>query len=112
MYSLSEASGQQPPSTSFGPKSISVSTYMGRTVLPRAHPGVSLPLVPLRMKNKVISGEFIDLATLLPKVMVSGSTEQETSRSLTVQLTTSNEPAVCPQSTKNKINSISSWVEA
>ena len=84
---------------------------MGHTVLPGAQPDVSLPLVPPQMKEKIISGEFIDLATLLPKAMFSGSTELETSRSLTVQLTTSNDLALRPQSTK-KITSFSSWMEA
>ena len=74
---------------------------MGHTVLPGAQPDVSLPLVPPQMKEKIISGELIDLATLLPKAMFSRNTEPETSRSFTVQLTTSNDLAVSPQSTKN-----------
>ena len=72
---LSEASGQQPPGTSFGSTPLAVPTYMGRTVLPGAHPDVSLPPVPLRTKEKIISGEFIDLGTLLSKGMLLGSTE-------------------------------------
>ena len=44
---------------------IAVPTYMSRTALPGAHPDMSLPLVSPRMKEKVISGEFIDLTTLL-----------------------------------------------
>ena len=105
-YGLSEASGQHPPGTSFGSTPIAVSTYISCTVLPGAHPDVSLPLVPPRTKEKIISGEFIDLATSLPKAMFWGSTEPETSRSLTVQLITSNDLAVYPQSTKNKITSL------
>ena len=104
-YGLSEASGQHPPGTSFGSTPISVSAYTGCTVLPGAHPDVSLPPVPLRMKEKIISGEFIDLGTLLSKGMFLESTEPETSRSLTVQLIISNDLAVQPQSTKNKITS-------
>ena len=108
---LSEASGQQQTGTPFSSTATAVHDYMGRTILPGAHPDVSLPPVPPRTKDKIISGEFIDLATLLPKAMFSGSTELETSRSLTVQLTTSNDLALRPQSTK-KITSFSSWMEA
>ena len=86
MDALSEASEQQPSSTSFDSTSIAVSTYMGHTGLPGAHPDVSLPPVSPRMKEKINSGEFIDLATLLPKAMFAGSSEPENSRSLTVQL--------------------------
>ena len=106
---LSEASGQQPPGTSFGSTPLAVPTYMGRTVLPGGHPDVSLPPVPPRTKEKIISGEFMDLATLLPKAMFSGSTELETSRSLTVQLTTSNDLAVRPQSTKKSLHFHHGW---
>ena len=49
---LSEASGQQPPGTSFGSTPIAVPTYMGRTVLPGAHPDVSLPPIPQRQKRR------------------------------------------------------------
>ena len=71
---------------------------MGHTVLPGAQPDVSLLLVPPQMKEKIISGEFIDLATLLPKAMFSRNTEPETSRSFTAH----NLP---------KITSFSSWME-
>ena len=50
---LSKASGQHPSGTSFGSTPIAVPIYMGRTVLPGAHPNVSLPLVPPRMKKKM-----------------------------------------------------------
>ena len=106
---LSEASGRQPPGTSFGSTPIAVPTYMGRTVLPGAHPDVSLPPVPPRTKEKIISGEFIDLATLLPKAMFSGSTELETSRSLTVQLTINNDLAVRPKSKKKSLHFHHGW---
>ena len=70
---------------------------------------MSLPPVPLRMKEKIISGKFIDLATLLPKAMLLGSTEPES----LFQLTTSNDPAIHPKSTKQKYNHfISLWMEA
>ena len=48
---------------------------------------VSLPPVTPRIKDKIISGEFIDLATLLPNAMFSGTTGTETSKSFTAQLT-------------------------
>ena len=108
---LSEASGQQPPGTLFGSTPTVVPTEMSHTVLPGPHPDVSLPPVPPRMKEKIISGKFTNLATLLPKAIFLGTTEPETSRSFTVQLTTSNDLAVHPQSAK-KISSFSSWMEA
>ena len=63
---LSEASGQQPPGISFGSTPIAVPTYMGCTVLPGAHPGVLLPPVLLRMKDKIISGEVLSQKPLGP----------------------------------------------
>ena len=69
---LSEASGQQPPGTSFGSTPIAVPTYMDHNLLPGAHPDVSLPPVPPRMKEKIISSKFTNLATLLPKAMFLG----------------------------------------
>lgn len=108
---LSETSGQQPPSTLFGRTPIALPTDVSRTVLAVVHPDVSLPLVPPRTREKINSGEFVDLATLLPKAMFSVSTEPKTSRSLTVQLTTSNDLAICPQPAK-KISSFSLWMEA
>ena len=63
---LSEASGQQPPGTSFGSTPIAVSTYMGRTILlPGAHPDVSLPLVPPRTKEKIILVVFCSTSVCL-----------------------------------------------
>ena len=106
---LSEASGQQPPGTSFGSTPIAVPNYMGHTLLPGAHPDVSLPPVPPRTKEKIISSEFIVLATLLPKAMFPGSTELEASRSLTVQVTTSNDLAVRPQFTKKSLHFHHGW---
>jgi len=74
--------------------------------------GTSLPPVPLWIKEKIISGEFIDLATLLPKAMFSGSSEPETSRSLTLHLTpTGNDLFVHPTSSR-RISSFASWMEA
>ena len=74
---------------------------------------VSLPPVPPRIKEKIISGEFVDLATLLPSAMFSGSTGAETSKSLTVQLTPlGNDLSVRPQPSSKKISSFASWMEA
>ena len=106
---LSKASGQQPPDISFGSIPIAITTYMGRTVLPGAHPGVLLPPALSRTKDKIISGELIDLATLLPKAIFSGSIEPETSRSLTIQLTTSSILAVHSQSTKKSLHLHYGW---
>jgi len=74
--------------------------------------GTSLPPVPPRIKEKIISGEFIELATLLPKAMFSGSGEPETSRPLTLHLTpTGNDLSVRPTSSR-RISSFASWMEA
>ena len=66
---LSEVLGKQPPGTSFGATPKATPPYMNHTVLPGAHPNVSLPPVSPKMKEKTISGEFIDLAALLPKAI-------------------------------------------
>ena len=68
---LSETSGQQIPCTSFGSTPIVAPTYMGHTVLCGAYTNVSLPPVTPRMKEKIIRGDFIYLATLLPESMFS-----------------------------------------
>ena len=83
------------------------------TQLSAAPPQVSLPAVPPRIKEKIISGEFVDLAILLPKAMFSGNTElPETSKSLTVQLaSTGNDLSVRPLQSFRKISSFVSWME-
>ena len=43
---------------------------------------VSLPPVTPRIRDKIISGEFVYFATLLPNTMFSGSTGTETLKSL------------------------------
>lgn len=54
------------------------------TALPGVCPDVLLlPVLP-RIKENIISGEFVYLATLLPSAMFLGSAEVETSRSLTL----------------------------
>ena len=46
-------------------------------------PGVSLPPVPPRIKERITAGEFIEFSTLLPKAMFSGSSDPEVPKSLT-----------------------------
>ena len=41
---------------------------------------VSLPAVTPQIRDKIISGEFVDLAALLLNAMFSGNTETETSK--------------------------------
>ena len=83
------------------------------TILSDARPDVSLPPVPPQIKEKIVSGEFVDLATLLPKAMFSGSAEPDTSKSITVQLAhTGNDFSVHPQPSSRKISSFVSWMEA
>ena len=81
------------------------------TPLSATMPNVSLPPVPPRIKEKIISGVFIDLAILLPKAMFWGSTEPETSKSLTVHLTpTGNDLSVWPQpSSKRYLHLCYGW---
>ena len=74
---------------------------------------VSLPPVPPRVKEKIISGEFVDFATLLPSTMFSGSIGADTSKPLTVQLTPmGNDLSVRSQPPAKKITSFTSWMEA
>ena len=70
---------------------------------------MSLPPVPPQTKEMITSNEFIDLAILLPKAVFLGSTEPHTSRYLTVQLTTNNDLAVRPQSTKKVTSFYHGW---
>ena len=54
MDTISEASGQQPLGTRFDSILIAISTNMGYTVLPGAHPDLSLPLLsPRRKKDNI-----------------------------------------------------------
>ena len=102
---LSEVSDEQQQNTT---TSFSVTPPLSATM-----PNVSLPPVPPRTKEKIISGEFINLATLLPKAMFLGSTEPETFKSLTVHLTpTGNDLSIRPQPSSKKISSFVSWMEA
>ena len=114
---LSEVSDEQQHNTtsSFSvmpPAVVNNTNAVCYTPLSATVPTVSLPPVPPRIKEKIISGEFIDLATLLPKAMFLGS-EPETSKSLMVHLTpTGNDLSVRPQPSSKKISSFVSWMEA
>ena len=91
------------------PTSVTTST-IGQMLQPGT---VSLPPVTPRIRDKIISGEFVNFATLLPNAMFSGSTGTEASKSLTVQLTpVGNDLSVRPQPSAKKINSFASWMEA
>ena len=73
----------------------------------------SLPRVPPRIRDRIIRGEFIDCASLLPKAMFSGGLEPETRRSLIVQLASSGDDiSIQPASNSRKITSFASWMEA
>ena len=73
----------------------------------------SLPPVPPRIRDRIIRGEFVDFASLLPKAMFSGGSEPETRRSLTVQLASSGDDILIqPASNLRKITSFASWMEA
>ena len=115
---LSEVSDEQQHNTitSFSvmpPAVVNKTNAVCYTPLSATVPTVSLPPVPPRIKEKIISGEFIDLATLLPKAMFLGSIEPETSKSLTAHLTpTGNDLSVWPQPSSKKISSFVSWMEA
>ena len=67
----------------------------------------SLPPVPPRIRHCIIHGEFIEFSCLLPKAMFAGSSEPETNRSLTVQLTTiGDDLAIRPTANHIKITSL------
>ena len=115
---LSEVSDKQQhnTTTSFSvmpPAVVNNTNAVCYTPLSATVPTVSLPPVPPRIKEKIISGEFIDLATLLPMAMFLGSIEPETPKSPTVHLTlTGNDLSVRPQPSSKKISSFVSWMEA
>ena len=65
---------------------------------------MSLPPVTPQIRDKVISGELVDFATLLPNATFLGNTGTETTKSLTVQLTpVGNDLSVRPQPSAIKI---------
>ena len=73
----------------------------------------SSPPVPPRIQDRIVRGEFVDFASLLPKAMFSGALEPETGRSLTVQLAPSGDDvSIQLASNVRKITSFSSWMEA
>ena len=89
------------------------STNVGHVPQMGTHFDVSLPPAPPQVKEKIISGEFVDFATLLSSTMFSGSIRADTSKSLTVQLTPmGNDLSVRPQPPAKKITSFTSWMEA
>ena len=72
-----------------------------------------LPPVPLRIREWIIKGEYIDFAMLLLKAMFSGGSEPDCSTSFTVQLPNSTGDFSVRQTPKaKKITSFSSWMEA
>ena len=76
-------------------------------------PAMSLPPVTAKLREKIISGEFVDFNLLLPKAMFSGSQPPEPQKSFTVQLTSGNDDFVVrPTQTSKKISSFQSWMEA
>ena len=72
-----------------------------------------LPPVPPRIRERIIKGEYIDFATLLPSIMFSSSLELDSTTSFTVQLPHNNgNLSVHPTAKTRKITSFSSWMEA
>ena len=115
---LSEASIEQqqtdpPVNVPLSTSLATTSTNVGHVPQMGTRFDVSLPPAPPRVKEKIISGEFVDFATLLPSAMFSGSVAADTSESLTVQLTPmGNDLSVCPQPPAKKVTSFTSWMEA
>ena len=78
---------------------------------PRA--SVAIPAVPSRLKDKIISGEFIDFTSLLSKAMFLGTQSLKPSRLITVHLSSEkNDFSVRPTPPPRKISSFSTWMEA
>ena len=76
-------------------------------------PPVSLPAVPSRLREKIISGEFIDFTSLLSKTMFSGTQASEPPRLITVQLNPEKDDfSVRPTPPPRKFFSFSTWMEA
>ena len=72
-----------------------------------------LPPVPPRIRERIIKGEYIDFATLLPNIIFSSSLELDSSTSFTVQLPHINgNLSVDPTAKTRKITSFSYWMEA
>ena len=72
-----------------------------------------LPPVPPKVRERIIKGEYIDFATLLPKAMFSSSTGPESSTSFTFQLpSNSGDISVRPATRPKSITSFSNWMEA
>ena len=109
---LSEASDQQQTAIRDAFVHRSETDVIGGYML-ETSAGVSLPPVSLRIKERIMAGEFIEFSTLLPKAMFSGSSDPEVPKSLTVQFTpTGNDLSLRPSQTTRKLLSFASWMEA
>ena len=74
---------------------------------------VSLPAVPSRLKDKIISGEFIDFTSLLSRAMFSGTQSVEPSKFITFYLNPEKDDfSVRPTPPPRKISSFLTWMEA
>ena len=74
---------------------------------------VSLPAIPSRLQDKIISGEFIDFTSLLSKAMFLGPHYVEPSKFITVHLNPEKDDfSVHPTQPPRKITSFSTWMEA
>ena len=120
---LSEASDNPPlivppaTATTINPRvSITANPLTNTTESPlhtTLSPPVSLPAVPSRLREKIISGEFIDFTSLLSKAMFSGTQASEPPRLITVQLNPEKDDfSVRPAPPPRKISSFSTWMEA
>ena len=70
-------------------------------------------LLPPRIRERMITGEYIYFTKLLPKSMFSGGSEPDYSTSFTFQLPNSTgDFAVCQTPKAKKITSFPSWMEA
>ena len=73
---------------------------------------VSLPAVPSRLKDKIISGEFIDFTSLLSRAMFSGTQSVEPSKFITFYLNPEKDDfSVRPTPPPRKISSFLTWME-
>ena len=77
-----------------------------------ALPSANQPVVPARLRERILRGEFLDLSELLPEAMGTDSDimQLDVGAGRTVQLVS--KPLNRPQSTKRHIHDISTWLEA
>ena len=103
---------QQQPSTLASITPSQQSPVLKHTSLPGTHLNMCVPLpsVPPRIKEKIIFDESVDLATLLLEAVFWWSTEPETTRSLTIHQTpTDNNLSICPQLSKTSLHLCHGW---